>query len=211
MPVNQDKKVKTTKGEKTGQRILDAAEQLFSESGFAGTSIRDVTALAGIQKASFYNHFTSKDALYSAVLERGFAPMLQIMVDFTEQGEKAYENPQLPATFFELMATMPSFARLLQFESLQGGARLKPLLAQWVGEGLAKGEQAMKGSRHGKYWQPEELRLLSFYTFTMILGYFTLQPLYELYTDEEPMTPASIERQKTFLSRLWQQIWYQNS
>jgi AcrR family transcriptional regulator len=44
-------KTRTRKGEHTGQRILDAAEQLFAEHGFAGTSIRDVTARAGIQKA----------------------------------------------------------------------------------------------------------------------------------------------------------------
>ena len=57
-------------GEKTKQKILDAAEELFSDNGFAATSIRAITARAGVNLAALNYHFGSKDALIEAVFER---------------------------------------------------------------------------------------------------------------------------------------------
>src|SRR5690606_15695429 len=64
------------RGEITAARILDAAEALFAERGYAGTTLRDVADAVGLRIPSLYNHFPSKDALYAAVLERGFGPVL---------------------------------------------------------------------------------------------------------------------------------------
>ena len=55
----------------TRDRILDTAEALFAERGFAGTAVRDIAAAVGLTAASLYNHFAGKEALYAAVLERG--------------------------------------------------------------------------------------------------------------------------------------------
>jgi len=51
-----------------GLAILDAATQLFAARGFDATSIRDVAAAAGLQPASIYHHFPSKEALLLAVV-----------------------------------------------------------------------------------------------------------------------------------------------
>ncbi|MYD72079.1 MAG: TetR/AcrR family transcriptional regulator [Acidobacteria bacterium] len=59
----------------TKERILDAAERLFGERGFASTSLRDITAGAGVNVASVNYHFGSKEALLEAVLERRFRPI----------------------------------------------------------------------------------------------------------------------------------------
>lgn len=50
--------------------ILKAAAVAFADKGFAGTSMDDVAAAAGITKLIVYRHFPSKEALYEAVLER---------------------------------------------------------------------------------------------------------------------------------------------
>lgn len=54
----------------TGGRILEAAEELFSEQGFDAVSINSIAARAGISKANVFHHFGSKDELYVAVLQR---------------------------------------------------------------------------------------------------------------------------------------------
>ena len=54
----------------TPERILDAAEDLFAEYGYAATSLGDVADRVGIRTPSLYNHFRNKEALYLAVLER---------------------------------------------------------------------------------------------------------------------------------------------
>src|SRR3954464_14154124 len=56
--------------EATRAAVLDAAERLFAARGFAGTSIRDISAASGISHPLIHHHFGSKDDLYSAVKRR---------------------------------------------------------------------------------------------------------------------------------------------
>ena len=59
----------------TRTRILDAAEELFMQHGFEGTSMRLLTAKAGANLAAVNYHFGSKDALIEAVFRRRLDPM----------------------------------------------------------------------------------------------------------------------------------------
>jgi AcrR family transcriptional regulator len=59
----------------TRTRILDAAEELFMQHGFEGTSMRSLTARAGANLASVNYHFGSKNALIEAVFRRRLDPM----------------------------------------------------------------------------------------------------------------------------------------
>jgi len=52
----------------TVERILDAAEQLFAERGFAETSLRLITSKAGVNLAAVNYHFGSKKAVFSRFL-----------------------------------------------------------------------------------------------------------------------------------------------
>lgn len=54
----------------TRQRILGAAEALFAERGFAGASLRQVTAAANVNLAAVNYHFGSKDNLIEEVFRR---------------------------------------------------------------------------------------------------------------------------------------------
>lgn len=51
-------------------RLLDAAEKLFSERGFTDTSVRDITAEANCNIASINYHFGGKDKLYIEMFRR---------------------------------------------------------------------------------------------------------------------------------------------
>lgn len=55
------------------QPLLDAAAKLFSSRGFAGTSVRDITAAVGMLSGSMYYHFKSKNEIVFAVHEAGVA------------------------------------------------------------------------------------------------------------------------------------------
>ncbi|NGO43846.1 TetR/AcrR family transcriptional regulator [Streptomyces ureilyticus] len=54
----------------TRERLLDAAERLFAEHGFAATSLRTVTVTAGANVAAVNYHFGSKEGLLRAVVDR---------------------------------------------------------------------------------------------------------------------------------------------
>jgi AcrR family transcriptional regulator len=50
--------------------ILDAAREVFVAKGFDATRMEDVARAAGIAKGLLYKHFTSKDALFEALVDR---------------------------------------------------------------------------------------------------------------------------------------------
>ena len=73
----------------TKRRILDAAERLFADNGVLATSMRDITAEAGVNLAAANYHFGSKEALLIAVLERNAAPINEIRLARLDELEAA--------------------------------------------------------------------------------------------------------------------------
>ena len=53
----------------TAQSILDAAEFLFQRQGYHGTSMRQLARYAGVTPAAIYNHFSSKEDIFVALLK----------------------------------------------------------------------------------------------------------------------------------------------
>lgn len=62
-------------GQDTRQTLLDAAEVLFAENGYAATSMRQLTTTAGANLAAVNYHFGSKEELTKAVLARRIEPI----------------------------------------------------------------------------------------------------------------------------------------
>lgn len=54
----------------TRQRILNAAERLFAEDGYGGTSMPAIAAASGITAGAIYKHFASKEELFFLVVKR---------------------------------------------------------------------------------------------------------------------------------------------
>jgi AcrR family transcriptional regulator len=68
----------------TKERIMDTAEALFMEHGFEATSLRSITATAGVNLAAVNYHFGSKEELFEAVLTRRLDPMNQERVEILD-------------------------------------------------------------------------------------------------------------------------------
>ena len=64
--------------------ILDAGLRAMFRTGYHGTSVRDVTAAAGAPQGSFTNHFRSKEAFASEVLDRYFASVRGLVAEALE-------------------------------------------------------------------------------------------------------------------------------
>ena len=63
------------------ERLLPAAATLFREKGYAGTSIRDVAAVLGIQSASLYHYISGKEDLLQAVCVASVEQLHQRVLD----------------------------------------------------------------------------------------------------------------------------------
>ena len=110
---------RTRRGPHTRKQILDASLRLFSERGFARTSVRDIAQAAGITDAAIYYHFASKRDLLEALFEeRGILPALNRLehVEVTEPPREALVALALFA--FDLMDGNRDFLKVVFVEAL---------------------------------------------------------------------------------------------
>src|SRR5437868_14883768 len=85
----------------TKTRILDAAEQLFTEHGFEATSLRQLTTAAGVNLATVNYHFGTKEELFQAVLTRRLDPMNQERIELLRSEERRVGKEMTPRSATE--------------------------------------------------------------------------------------------------------------
>ena len=81
----------------TKERILDEALRQFSQKGYDGTNIRELTASLGLVKSSMYKHFKSKEEIWNSLLDR-------MIAYYNERFGSAENLPPVPDTLDELVA-----------------------------------------------------------------------------------------------------------
>lgn len=80
------------RAEVTRTRILDAAVELFDESGFAATGLGDIIERAEITKGALYYHFDSKEALAAALIEEATSRVIGAFREIASSSSPALEN-----------------------------------------------------------------------------------------------------------------------
>ena len=81
----------------TKERILDAALEMFSRNGYAGTNIRELSASLGLVKSGVYKHYESKEAIWNALLDK-------MIAYYEEHFGSAEHLPPVPDTLEELVS-----------------------------------------------------------------------------------------------------------
>ena len=81
----------------TKERILEAALQMFSQNGYAGTNIRELSASLGLVKSGVYKHYESKETIWNALLD-------QMIAYYGERFGSPEHLPPVPETADELVA-----------------------------------------------------------------------------------------------------------
>ncbi|MDX1804386.1 MAG: TetR family transcriptional regulator [Alcanivorax sp.] len=89
----------------TVDRILDTAEVLFAQKGFAETSLRAITSKAGVNLAAVNYHFGSKEALIQAVFERFLTPFSVALAAKLDELEAA-GTPDTPDTILGIVSRL---------------------------------------------------------------------------------------------------------
>ncbi len=110
------------RAENTRNRILTAAVEAFSVSGFAGTTVEDVAGRAGVNKQRIYAYFGSKRKLFEAALLEVFS---QVKIFSESAVRRAEAEPEklsriVLEEFFRVHQEQPALWRLLAWANLQG-------------------------------------------------------------------------------------------
>jgi AcrR family transcriptional regulator len=112
---------RTRRGPHTRKQILDASLRLFSERGFARTTVRDIARQAGITDAAIYYHFESKrDLLDALVDERGFLNNLENLARLQPDAPLQETLHWTARGAIHIMDENRDFLRLIIMEGLGG-------------------------------------------------------------------------------------------
>lgn len=152
--MNQTTSGKTPRATRTqsssgGQRILDAAEELFSRLGYNAVSVQQIATRAGVSKANVFHHFAGKQELYLAVLERACERTCAVLHEL--QQDACAHVPALrefSAAHLRHILEHPDVSRLILREVLDGDPRQGQLMAARVfGEQFSRLVELVRGGQ----------------------------------------------------------------
>ncbi len=136
--------------EKTHERILLAAAEIFTHSGYSATTTRGIAAAAGVSELTLFRHFGSKQNLFSAVITR-FSP-LPGLVDLFESRltwDFCADLTLIGQTFLEALLLRKEAIVMALFEAqrqedvrranLAVPAQIRGLMADYLREQIRRG------------------------------------------------------------------------
>jgi AcrR family transcriptional regulator len=172
-------------------RILDAAERMFAERGYAGATTREIASEADINKRMLFYYYPTKDALYRAVLERVIANLIAI--------HERFRNDPGPVGIGEAAEGLVVFAaahlgalKILHREIIDAGPHLAGLARDYLGPLFARGSAEVdRNVDDGAFRAGDPMHTLV-NVGGLTLYYFLIVPLLDRIWDRDPLAPATL-------------------
>jgi TetR/AcrR family transcriptional regulator len=164
----------------TRQRILKAAIAEFTEYGLDGARVDRIAGSAGVNKALLYYYFSSKENLFSSVIDEYLRMILPLI-------QQSFGNPsdpdetlgQVARVYAQLSQQYPEFIRLLVRELARPDSRMVVRAAQILkGSGIPGYLLGLlrDGVESGTV-RDVDLKQAAVSFLTLNLGYFVLAPM----------------------------------
>ena len=129
--------------------LVEIAGRQFKNNGFRATTLSEIGHKAGLDRATVYYYFGSKDGLYAAVLERVYADLRMVEEATAQDTPDPLEAlAQLIGSSFDSHVSNPERVRILMSENLDRGRHAREidqtaqreLVVQTLGRILTRGE-----------------------------------------------------------------------
>jgi AcrR family transcriptional regulator len=179
----------------TRERILAEAEASLGEHGYHGTRLHEIARRVGIQKASLFHYFPSKDDLYCAVVDEGFGETEITIRRVLEDTSGPFEKLRaLIEAYVDMVAAHPQRTKILVRQSLgdapdgcepPNSERLLRLVVSVVAE-----------AQEAKIFAAIDPMALVLSVVGMVAFFFTSVPVLAPSWLRDPYNPVSIERVK---------------
>jgi AcrR family transcriptional regulator len=117
-----------SKGERTQQTIEEAAYELFLEQGYSATSMRRIAERAGLALGGIYNHFSSKEEIFEAIIldKHPYKQILPVILSAPGNTLTDFVHNAAHALVDEL-GKRPDFIRLMFIEIVEFNSKHMPV------------------------------------------------------------------------------------
>ena len=123
----------------TDAQMLEAALVSFAERGYEGTSVRDLCRQLGVSHNLIHQRFGSKDDLWYAAVDHGFAAllfqMMQAVVDLGS-GDDLDRLRAVLVRFVEVTAASPSLIGVVNQEGVHDGPRIRYIHEGYIDQAM---------------------------------------------------------------------------
>lgn len=177
----------------TKERILAAAERVFSEHGYGGARTRQIADAAGVNVGLLHYHFGSKDDLYQAVLrsaqERVAAAIHDALTDDTPPAERIANAIR---AHFDQLSKSPYRARLLMDAILRRHPQALEMGERAAGSVAAEVLRAVQDGAQAGVFRDVDLRHTILSATGLTLIYFAAVPIVEALFPGDPYGPDAL-------------------
>jgi len=112
------KTLRERQAEATRQLLVSVARELFTERGYAATSVEDIIQRAGVARGALYHHFPGKDALFRAVYDAVLADAASRVVMAAAAVPEPWGAVRAGLSAFLDACLEPAFRRVVVLDSV---------------------------------------------------------------------------------------------
>ena len=180
----------------TKEKILDAALESFSTSGFDATSLDVVAKSLGVRKQTILYHFTTKKGLLNAVVERAAGNLINSIEEVLNSDLKGWERIEaLARMIFRLALREPLLLGLLREVSRPGSVgseRLRILMTPLMDRATLWMQSEMEVGRMRR----TDPRLVILSAYSTVVGLATEIEVLRAAGIEQALRPVTVRRRE---------------
>jgi TetR/AcrR family transcriptional regulator len=178
-------------------RILAAALEVFSTSGFEGASLRQIGDRAGVMHQLVVYHFKTKDALWRAVITAILGDNAERLAAWREQ-VRAESPAQALRTmlreFVAFAAQRPEFHRIATFEGRADNERIRWLIDAYMRPYFEVSTSLIRAAQTVGAARPGDPGRLHYAVIGLATQSFVFAHEYRAVTGLDPFDPGEIEK-----------------
>lgn len=190
--------------------LLDAAQAVFAREGLRATSLRAIARQAGCDPALIYYHFASKEAMFTALLDRRIPPLVGALKQIADPGDRrptVLRLWEVMGAFHRILSRDAGFRSLIRGEIVRGTEGIQEQIQTFVG-GAARQVQSLleQGIARGEVRPDLPPFLGTFFLVRMHLEILDLMPVIGPQVHGSGQKPPIPSAERAWLQLYWRGI-----
>ncbi len=182
--------------EEKERALIEAAELVFAERGFAGATTSAIARQAGVPKANLHYYFATKEGLYRAVVARVLTAWLEAASSFDTSDDPRQALSAYISAKMDLARAMPLASRIWSAEIMRGAPIIQDFLDTTLREWVAKREKAVRRWIAAGKLKPIDAKVLFYMIWATTQQYSNAAHEMASLNGGEPLDAAAFERAK---------------